>query len=48
VAEAGTQTVSEDNIVEVGTQITTTTTTVIAPSVKNKNQWTRRGTGPYS
>ncbi|KAM9591477.1 uncharacterized protein ACIBXB_006274 [Morphnus guianensis] len=43
--EAGTQTASEDTMLEVGTQ-TTTTTTVIAPIVKRK-QWTRRSTGPY-
>jgi len=45
VSEAGTQTAPEDNRVEVGTQ--TTTTTVIAPLVKSKKQWTRRATGPY-
>jgi len=45
VAEAGTQTASEDNRVEVGTQ--TTTTTVIAPVVKSKKQWTRRETDLY-
>ena len=43
--EAGTQTASENAMVEIGTQ-TTTTTTVIAPVVKKK-QWTRRTTGPY-
>ncbi|XP_010568992.1 PREDICTED: uncharacterized protein LOC104833793 [Haliaeetus leucocephalus] len=42
--EAGTQTASEDTMLEIGTQ--TTTTTVIAPIVKRK-QWTRRSTGPY-
>ncbi|GAB0207342.1 hypothetical protein GRJ2_003199800 [Grus japonensis] len=44
VVEAGTQTASEDALVEIGTQ--TITTTVIAPVVKKK-QWTRRSTGPY-
>ncbi|KAM9590504.1 uncharacterized protein ACIBXB_005765 [Morphnus guianensis] len=43
--EAGTQTASEDTMLEIGTQ-TTTRTTVIAPIVKKK-QWTRRSTGPY-
>ena len=44
VAEAGTQTASEDSVVEAGTQ--TTTTTVIAPVMKNK-QWARRTTDRY-
>jgi len=45
VAEAGTQTAPEHNGVEGGTR--TTTTTVIAPLVKNKKQWTRRTMDPY-
>jgi len=45
VAEAGTQTVSEDRRVEVGTQ--TTITRVIAPLVNDKKQWTRKATGPH-
>ncbi|GAB0208044.1 hypothetical protein GRJ2_003270100 [Grus japonensis] len=43
VVEAGTQTASEDALVEIGTQ---TTTTVIASVVKKK-QWTRRTGSPY-
>jgi len=46
VAVAGTQTSSEDNMVEVGTQ--TTTTTVIAPLVKKQKTVDKESSGSIS